>query len=115
MFLSNYHQILNCFIKAPIIETVNHRRSRIFFAFKILLTFNLNNVRESLTGLSLINLFSFFQNHIDSINDFDKKRSCVSLVPERANWSKPIEFVLTCMNYAVGLGNVWRYPYLVHR
>lgn len=25
---------------------------------------------------------------------------------ERGNWGKPIEFVLACMNYALGLGNV---------
>lgn len=35
--------------------------------------------------------------------------------PERGNWSKPIEFVLSCLNYAVGLGNVWRFPYLAFR
>jgi solute carrier family 6 (neurotransmitter transporter, glycine) member 5/9 len=36
-------------------------------------------------------------------------------LPERGNWSNPIEFVLACMNYALGLGNVWRFPYLAFR
>lgn len=34
---------------------------------------------------------------------------------ERGNWGSPVEFVLACMNYALGLGNVWRFPYLCFR
>lgn len=34
---------------------------------------------------------------------------------DRGNWGKPIEFMLACMNYALGLGNVWRFPYLCFR
>lgn len=32
--------------------------------------------------------------------------------PERKQWSNPIEFFLTLVAFAVGLGNVWRFPYL---
>ncbi|EFN77826.1 Sodium- and chloride-dependent glycine transporter 1 [Harpegnathos saltator] len=35
--------------------------------------------------------------------------------PERGSWSNPIEFVLSCIGYAVGIGNVWRFPYLIYR
>lgn len=36
----------------------------------------------------------------------------VQMENPRPLWDNPLQFVFACISYAVGLGNVWRFPYL---
>lgn len=35
--------------------------------------------------------------------------------PERRNWTNKTEQMLSMIGYAVGLGNIWRFPYIAYR
>ncbi|XP_058822979.1 sodium- and chloride-dependent GABA transporter ine isoform X2 [Topomyia yanbarensis] len=38
-----------------------------------------------------------------------------NLKPRKQHWASKMQFVLACIGYSVGLGNVWRFPYLCYK
>ncbi|CAH0555766.1 unnamed protein product [Brassicogethes aeneus] len=39
----------------------------------------------------------------------------VYIKPRRQHWSNKLQFVLACVGYSVGLGSIWRFPYLCYK
>ncbi|KAL4225787.1 hypothetical protein ACF0H5_016476 [Mactra antiquata] len=64
--------------------------------------------------LAIIDQHQDHEQHLN-VKDNTSPDSCDNKDQDRGNWSRKLDFILSCLSYVAGLGSVWRFPYICFR
>ena len=51
----------------------------------------------------------------EKVNGLKENDEAKPKIKAREQWTRKIDFFIACCGFSIGLGNVWRFPFLCYR
>lgn len=69
-----------------------------------------NSITSRLTGVAMVLSKPEGERQIPSYEELDWMEK--EKAEDRPKWDNKAQYILTCVGFCIGIGNVWRFPYL---